>query len=251
MADPSEPVAGPAESLAGSVAPSGAAAPSTDGDGHSPNGHAGGHGNGHIPHGLVVDPLPRRPPGPPAKPAAIVFAIIAVIFLAGFAADEVTSSHHGSPAPSPTPVKAVAGTGGLVPEPASDVLGAIVQSGEPPSNVLAALVVPKGTSAVPGTASQKGLGLYDASIDLQAPAVAAHVITFVRSELRAGKWQTVSAGASGNAYQFIAEHPGSDGYEWELGVTISPTTFSSATPSATPSNGVTAFQIRLFAVSDE
>ena len=256
MADPSEPVAGPSESLAGSVAPSGRAVPSTDGDGHSANGHADGHanghanGNGHTPPGFL-HPLPRRPPGPTAKPAAIVFAIIAVIFLAGFAADEVTSSHHGSSAPGSTLVRAVAGTGGLVPEPASDVLAAIVQSGEPPANVLAALVVPKGTSAVPGTASQKGLGLYDASIDLQAPATAGHMITFVRSELRAGRWQTVSAGASGNSYQFIAEHPGSDGYEWELGVTISPTTFSPATPSATPSNGVTAFQIRLFAVSDE
>jgi len=248
MADPSEPVAVPFEPSAGDAVTSADSLPS-DGDGHSPH----GHGNGHPPAGFVPELGGSRPPGPTVKPAAIVFAIIAVVFVAGFVADEVTSSHHaGSSAPTSSPAKAVAGTGGLVPEPATDVLGAILQPDGPPANILAALVVPKGTSVVPNTASQNGIGLYDARIDLQAPSTAGHMITFVRRELHAGQWKTVSAGSSGKAYQFIAEHPGSDGYEWELGVTISPTAFSSAVAGVTaPPSGVTPFEIRLFAVSDD
>jgi len=78
------------------------------------------------------------------------------------------------------------------------------------------------------------------------------VITFVRAELAAGSWHTLSAGAYGSGYRFIAEHPGSDGYEWELGETLSPTTFSSPVPGmSVPPSGVTPVTLRLFAISDE
>lgn len=206
-------------------------------------------------HG-AVDPAAgvarRRPPGPSARPAAIVFGIILVLFLAGFVADDLTSAHHGVTTTHPGAAEAVPGTGGLVPEPAAEVLGPILENGEPPADVLAALVVPHGTRTVPDSGRQLGLGPYDATIEVAVPAAEQAVLTFNRTELKAGSWQTVSAGASGSGYRFIAEHPGSDGYEWELGVTLSPTTFTSPVAGmAAPSEGITPVTLRLFAISSD
>ncbi len=207
-------------------------------------------------HTPVLDRPPepaRRPPGPTAKPAAIVLAAILVVFLAGFFDDLVTSGHHGAP-PSPASVaRAVPGTGGLVPEASAAVLSPVVSADEPPANIVAALVVPKGTQDVPRSGVQQGVGLYDASIDVEVPAAETDVITFLRKELKAGDWTIDSTGpASDSTYRFIAEHPGSDGNEWELGCTLSPTAFSSTVPGMTvPRSGVTPLTLRLFAISDD
>jgi hypothetical protein len=210
-------------------------------DGHGAPGRRPGPGR-RVPAG--------RPPGPTVKPAAVVFGIIAVLFVAGFVADDLTSAHHPAvarPAARPSPV---AGTGGLVPEPAATVLGGILEPGEPPADVLGAVVVPRGTAAVPGSATQRGVGLYDATVDLEVPAPEGHALAFFRAELAAGRWKVLSAGPSGAGYRFVAQHPGSDGYEWELGITLSPTTFPSPSP-AQPSSpqGVTPVTLRLFASS--
>lgn len=216
-------------------------------------------GNGHVPlpdggagHALGAAPSHRvRPPGPSAKPAAVVFGIIAVLFVAGFVADDLTSAHHPAAAPSvTTTASAVPGTGGLVPVAVKDVIDAIVTADEPPADVLGALVVPRGTAPVPGTATQRGVGLYDATIGLQVPATEADTITFVRTELAAGKWHVVSSGPSGSDYRIVAQHPGSDGYEWDVGFTVSPTAFASTVPgTSVPASGVTPLTLRLFANS--
>jgi len=221
-------------------------------NGHArPDSRGAGPGRG---NGTPDDPLGgrRRPPGPSAKPAAVVFAVILVVFLAGFVADLLTSS---SPSPARPPVSAgpVPGTGGLVPEPARDVLGAVVTADEPPADVLAALVVPTGSRYVPGSGVQQGLGLFDATVRVEMPAAEQDAITFFRAELAAGNWHVLSARATaGGGYQLIAQHPGSDGYEWEVGETLSPTTFASQVPGATvPAAGITPAAVRLFAVSDQ
>jgi hypothetical protein len=227
--------------------------PASAGNGHG----AGAAGNGgrdesRPPLDLGRRPRSRRPPGPSARPAAVVFAIIALIFLVGFIADDLTSAHHPAPAAQHAAARAVPGTGGLVPEPSSDVLGPILTADEPPANVVSALVVPKGSEVVPHTATQLGLGLYDATIEVVFPGPEQHAIAFVRTELAAGSWHRVSAGPSSAGYLIVAQHPGSDGYQWELGATLSPTTFSSpVTGMSVPDTGVTPVTLRLFAISDE
>jgi hypothetical protein len=181
-----------------------------------------------------------------------VLAVILAVFLVGFVADLVSSSPRG-PAPS-TPRRAtpVPGTGGLVAVPAKAVLVPITTSDEPPSDIVAALVVPGGTRPVPGSASQRGLGLYDASEMVVVPAPEADVLTFLRTELGAGQWHLTSeAPAPGGTYRIIAQHPASDGYQWELGATVSATAFTSPVPGmAVPRSGVTPLTLRLFAISD-
>jgi hypothetical protein len=212
-------------------------------------------GNGSASPTSALDPVMRssRPPGPTARPAAVVLAVIVVVFLAGFVADLLSSGgHRSSTSRSPSsPARPVAGSG-LTAEPAAQVLSPIVTPGDPPSDILGALVVPAGTKDVPRSAAQRGLGLYDASVAVEAPAAETAVLQFLRVELAAGRWSVTSAGpAPGGTYRIIAQHPGSDGYEWELGATVSPTTFTSSVPGmSVPASGVTPFTLRLFAISD-
>ncbi len=236
-------------------APSFAPGPDRGANGAAADGRAAGSsGNGHGAPGprLGRAPRPGRPPGPSAKPAAVVFGIILLLFLVGFLVDELTSAPHATPSGHATPSsRPVPGTGGLVAQPASSVLGPLSTAGQPPANVVSALVVPRGTAVVPGSASQQGLGLYDATVHVQVPAAEEAVITFVRTELGAGRWHVLSAGPRAQGYQIVAQHPGSDGYEWEVGFTVSPTTFTSAVPGVgAPAGGVTPVALRLFAISD-
>ncbi len=224
--------------------------PETSGNGHGPSSTNGSGGPTRPPGGPPAGA--RRPPGPSTRPAAIVFGIILAIFVLGFVADDLTSAHHSAAAHHRLAATAVPDTGGLVAEPSSDVLHPILSADEPPADIVSALVVPKGTEVVPHTAAQLGLGSYDATIKVVFPAPEQEAITFVRTELAAGSWAKVSAGASGSDYLFVDEHPGSDGYEWELGVTLSPTTYSSPVAGmSVPATGVTPVKLRLFAISDD
>ena len=208
--------------------------------------------NGHVGADTPLDAPPARPPGPSARPAAVVLGIIFVLFvlgavLAGLASGPSTSKpSHPSSGPIP-------GTGGLVAVPARSVLTSVLAASEPPADVVAAVVVPRGTAAVPSSGVQRGVGLYDASVRAEVPAAEQPVITFFRAELAAGHWHVLQAGdRSGGGYQFLAQHPGSDGYEWEIGVTLSATEFTDrSTVVSVPPSGLTPVTLRLFAVSDQ
>lgn len=209
-------------------------------------------GNGHVPPGAAGPPGAGRPPGPSAKPAAVVLGIILVLFLSGLVAAGLTGSTAKKPPASPRSA-VVPGTGGLIAVAGRDLLAPVLTPGEPPADVVAAIVVPRGTRLVPGSAASHGIGLFDATVGTQVPAAEAPAIAFFRAELAAGRWRLLRAGTSGNGgYQFLAEHPGSDGYEWELGITLAATQFTSAVPGVTtPAAGATPVTMRLFAISDQ
>lgn len=209
-------------------------------------------GNGHVATEADAASVSRRPPGPSAKPAAVVLGIIFVLFVIGIVAAGLTGSTATKPPAAPRSA-VVPGTGGLVAVSAREVLSPILTTGEPPADVVAAVVVPRGTSVVPGTAAAHGVGLFDSTVGTQVPTAEAATIVFFRAELAAGRWHLLRSGPSGTGgYQFLAQHPGSDGYEWEIGITLAATRFSSAVPAVTaPPTGVTPVTVRLFAVSDQ
>ncbi len=63
-------------------------------------------------------------------------------------------------------------------------------------------------------------------------------------------WQVFDKGAAANdpnALEVLGKLAGTDGYYWEMGATISPTTFGHGAPPA----GETDFTIRLFQNSDD
>ena len=147
--------------------------------------------------------------------------------------------------------------------PARPLLKAIVSPGQPPDDLLDALAVPTGATPVPSSAVDRGVELYDRSLRFEVPATQQDVISFFRAQLPAQHWRRLSQGPDRrrrDAYLILEQHPASDGHEWDLGVTVSPTFFGG--PGSTSGDDVghagragaghgTSFTLRLYSVSDQ
>ena len=195
---------------------------------------------------------PPRPPGPSAKPALIPVGIAALVLLVGGIGAVLTTS--GSAQPPANQAFPSVRAAGIAAVPARSALRPIVTAGQPPSDILDVVPLPRGAVATSGSAADNTLGLYDHSLSFTTTASEQKVITFYRAELPALKWQLESQGPPPHGapgYQILGQHPSSDGYEWEVGVTVSPTTFGSSATGASAPAGTTSFRVRLFAVSDD
>jgi hypothetical protein len=229
----------------------GSAGDGSNGNGSAGNGHTGGNGHGGLPDGPRA--APRRPlPGPSTRPAMLVLGIILALFLLAFVVDAI-SSGGARPVAAPRSLATAKGAP-LKAVPAGPLVRAIVSQGEPPSDIVNALAAPAGSTAVPSSTTNRGVESYDRSIRIVADASEQDVIAFYNAQMPALHWKRLSRGPqSGGDYQLLFQHPGSDGHEWELGVTVSPTQFlSGSSPAASAaSRGTTAFTVRLFAESDQ
>lgn len=218
------------------------------------NGHANGHGNGHSPGppdrgGSGGAPPPPRPAGPSVKLALIVVGIATLVLLIGIIGAALTSSGSAQ-APATHTLRTAAGAG-ITAVPGRGVLAAITADGQPPSDILNVVPVPQGTVVTAGSATDNGIGLFDHTLSFTVPVSDQKVITFYGAELKSLKWQIVSQGPAPKGtpgYRIVAQHPSEDGYEWEIGVTVAPTTFASTT--AAPAD-TTSYSLRLFAVTDD
>jgi hypothetical protein len=175
--------------------------------------------------------------------------IAALVLLVGGIGAALTSSGSAQPT-AKTSLPSVRGAG-IKAVPGRRSLAAIVSAGEPPSDILNVIPLPDHASVESGSAANNTVGLYDHSLSFSVAVAEQKVIVFYRAELKALKWQLVSQGPPPHGaagYQIVGQHPSSDGYEWEIGVTVSPTTFGSGSHSAVET---TPFSVRLFAVTDD
>jgi hypothetical protein len=157
----------------------------------------------------------------------------------------------GTTKPTPTPSSLRTAPGArFTAVPGRAALGPIVTGGQPPDDILDVVALPRGAEVVPGSGTDNGIGLYDHSLSLRIAASEQSVINFFRAELPFLKWQKISQGPARDPsdYQIVVQHPSSDGYEWEMGVTLDPTTFPAGATSAAES---TRFTLRLFAITDD
>jgi hypothetical protein len=192
---------------------------------------------------------PSRPPGPSAKPALIVVGIAALVLLIGGIGAALTSS--GSAAPPAAHSLPTAPGAGITAVAGRPDLAPLEMGGQPPGDILNVVALPKGTVVTAGSATNNGIGLYDHSLSFTIPRSEQKVIDFFRAELKALKWQIVSQGPPPNnvpGYRIVGQHPSSDGYEWEIGVTVAPTTFGTGAQAALET---TSYAVRLFAVTDD
>jgi hypothetical protein len=195
-------------------------------------------------------PLP--PPGrnTSIRPALLVVGIavgLVVVFIV-FSALAGNGNSGTKPSSSPeavpgTSLKAVGAEMGLSP---------IIQGGEPPANIVNAIRVPAGSVRV-SHLDNRG-SQYDQQVTFSAPASQAAVFDFFRTEMHRTGWSVADAGPAANApknVEVLGKKAGNDGWYWEMGATVSPTTFG--TTSAGPGTGSdsTRFTIRLYQVSDE
>jgi hypothetical protein len=182
-----------------------------------------------------------------------VLGIIFVLFLGGVGL-ELLGGNQSRPTPSPTKITTAPGAV-LSAVPARPLLSDITVAGQPPDDLLNALAVPQGSDPVPTSATDQGVELYDRSLRFEVPANQQDVISFFRAQLPSQHWRRLSqgpTGTTGTEYLILEQHPASDGLEWDVGITVSPTTFASASPgSSTPTTGTTGFTLRLYAESDQ
>jgi hypothetical protein len=226
-------------------------------NGHAAHPHPGsaplvdtdGHDSHQPPDATGGRPRSPRPPGPSTRPALIVLGIALALLIAGTVASGLAGSQGGA---QPKHSAITAKGSPLQAEAAKPSLSVISSAGAPPTNVLNALTLPVGSKVKPGTATNAGLGPYDRSLSFVVADSEQKVIDFFHVQLHADLWSSMSEGPprNGPGFQIIAQHPGSDGYEWELGVTVMPETFPPSAGAGVASTGETPFTFRLFQVPD-
>jgi hypothetical protein len=206
------------------------------------------------PTGLVAGgragPEPRRPPTPGGismRPAMIVVGLAGLILVV-FVTIGIVSTQ--SPAPVKHSAAAVAVPGiSLQAEPAAGLLSPIVVAGEPPANVLNAVSVPVGSVRVSHQNNSGGASQFDSQVVFRSGDSQAALLGFYAADMKLQGWQVFDRSAAANdpgAFEVLGKLAGSDGYYWEMGATISATTFRPGGPA----RGVTMFTVRLFQVPD-
>jgi hypothetical protein len=193
---------------------------------------------------------PAREKGPSLRPALVVLACAVLITFGGYAVSLVGDG-------SSTPV--VSGLATAVPGvslqavSAAQVLQRISSDGVPPADVVSALVVPNGARILGSTAQDAGVDQFDRSIKLQITAGSAELLKFYRIELKRARWSVLGTyPLPGAGSEVLAQRASADGFEWEVGVTVTP-----ANPAISPSlagggqtSAVMGLTMRLFEVPD-
>jgi hypothetical protein len=174
------------------------------------------------------------------SPAVIVVAIALVILIGGITAEALTTG--GSPSPTFQSVKLVDGSVVHL-EQGNQALRPVEASGTPPSDILAALAVPTGTKTTGSLNTDQNTTQYDRTVDFSSTMTADRVQNFYQVVLNRLGWKVISSGPDSyqpGSNEVLAKKGSTDGYYWEVGVVVSPTT----------GTGVTPFTLRLFEVPD-
>ena len=127
----------------------------------------------------------------------------------------------------------------------------IVGSGEPPSNIINAVTVPVGSIRISHQNNAAGAGQFDAQVTLRSTDSQGALLAFSRRPCIQEGWQVFDKGPAANdpgALEVLGKLAGTDGYYWEIGATIQPTTFGHG---ARRGGGRTDFTIRLLQQSDD
>jgi hypothetical protein len=202
---------------------------------------------------LKLDPepppvRPRTSTGNSLRPAMIVLGL-AVLILGLFSLLGLVTSTQTPPVRTSTSPDVVSGTS-LLAVPGARVLSVIVQGGEPPSDIINAVLVPKGAVRISSHDNSASAGQFDSQIGLRSDASQGALLTFFAAAMRQQGWQIFDRGPAANdpgADEVLGKLAGSDGWFWEMGAVIPPTTFG---PGA-PAGGQTDFTVRLFQQPDE
>jgi len=195
-------------------------------------------------------PEPLRPPTPGGismRPAMVVLGLAACI-LAVFVTIGILSSQ------SPTPVRnggrpsSVPGIA-LQARPAGAALSPIVRTGQPPANILNAVFVPVGSVPVSHRDLAAQAPQFDSQVVFRSDDSQAALLAFYAADMRLQGWQVFDRGPAANhpgSLEVLGKLAGADGYYWEMGAVIAPTTFR---PGGPP-RGQTDFTLRILQVGD-
>jgi hypothetical protein len=122
-------------------------------------------------------------------------------------------------------------------------LRSLVGQGQPPGDVIGNLVVPSAARPTGTVDDSRGTGTYDRTASFTSGLAQTQVVAVERTALSRLGWQIVYTGPARSATgtEVLAKHGSGDGYYWEVGVVVSPTT----------SVGETPFSLELFQLADD
>lgn len=203
-----------------------------------------------FPQGGKATP-PLRPPsarGVSMRPAMVVLGL-AVLILALFITLGVVTSTRVAPVRTSAAPSRVPGSS-LRAVPAADPLAPIIGDGQPPSDVLNGVFVPAGSVRLSSANNSASAGQYDKAVTLRSTASQGALLTFFDNDMRLEGWQVFDKGPAlhdPGALEVLGKIAGSDGYYWEMGATVSATSFGAGAPAT----GWTDYQITLFQIDDQ
>jgi hypothetical protein len=174
------------------------------------------------------------------SPAVIVLAIALVILIGG-----VTASVLATGGSNTLKIQSVTLSDGTVVhlEPGTQALKPIVGNGDPPGDILAAVAVPTGARITGSLNTDQNTTQFDRTVNFTSTLPAFKVQDFYQVLFKQLGWKLIGNAPDSfeaGSTQLLAEKGSNDGFYWEAGVVISPTT----------SAGVTPFTFRLFEVPD-
>lgn len=132
----------------------------------------------------------------------------------------------------------------LLAVPAIHALEVITVAGQPPTNIVDAASIPQGARRTSFKNNSASAEAYDAQITMQIDQSEAAVENFYSKDLKKQGWQIFSTGPAvhvAGGLEVLAKKAGSDGFYWEMGAVISPTSFGAGAPAA----GSTSFSLEL------
>jgi hypothetical protein len=169
----------------------------------------------------------------------ILILFIGAGFLTSNPVQKTTISTHAFSVPG-SPLRAM---------PAVRTLKVITTSGQPPSNIINSVSIPVGARRVSFENNSDADQGYSAQVTLQANDSQAALENFYAKVLKNQGWQILSTGAAPNlagGLEALGKKAGSDGFYWDIGAVISPTSFGAGTPAA----GRTSFSLEIFQEQD-
>jgi hypothetical protein len=174
------------------------------------------------------------------SPAVIVVAIALVILIGG-----ITASALATGGSTTLKLQSVALADGTVVPLGSgaQAMKPVEDAGDPPADILAALAIPAGTKTTGSLNTDQGTTQFDRTVDFASTLPAFRVENFYQVIFKKLGWKLLADGPDSyqaGSTQILAQKGSTDGFYWEAGVVVSPTT----------SAGVTPFTLRLFEVPD-
>jgi len=171
-------------------------------------------------------------------PALIVLGLAVLLLLGGVVASAVTSGSD----PTFTLRQVTLADGTTVPlTPAAARLHAIIGNGEPPADIIGNLGVPKESVVTGVLNSDQHTAQFDRTARLRSQLSQTEVVDVYARLLRTVGWQVIYRGPAPQggpgATEVLAKRGSGDGFYWETGVVVSPTT-----PEGTTSYSVEVFE---------
>jgi hypothetical protein len=188
-------------------------------------------------------PLPPRGIGPTSMKWALIVPLLAVAMLVVVILINVVD------APGPPPISItpkISSSLGLTVSP-SNPFKPIVALGEPPTEILSSVVLPSPAHLRSRVATGGEATSFDASFKYRSSSSQGALYSFFSQEMAARGWKIFSVGAptGSKGVEILAQRAGSDGWFWEEGVVIHPTSFSQHAGQST------SFTIRLYQASSD